>query len=242
METLEQLVEILKSGATAWNAFIYAKRAINTYYYADLRGADLSGADLSRANLSRAYLRRAYLRGADLSGADLSRAYLRGADLRGANLSDADLSDANLSDANLSDADLRRANLSDADLSDANLSGADLSGADLSDADLSDAEADFIMKCLKLPQEIKGLREALVSGKIDGSCYEGDCCCFVGTMEKLAASEQILCPIPRIADSPIERLFTAIKAGDTPRTNQVSAIIVGWIDELLDTFNKIKAM
>ena len=152
METLEQLVEILKSGATAWNAFISAKRAINTYYYADLRGADLSGADLS------------------------------------------------------------------------------------------DAEADFIMKCLKLPQEIKGLREALVSGKIDGSCYEGDCCCFVGTMEKLAASEQILCPIPRIADSPIERLFTAIKAGDTPKTNQVSAIIVGWIDELLDTFNKIKAM
>ena len=177
METLEQLVEILKSGATAWNAFIYAKRAINTYYYADLRGADLSGADLSRANLSRAYLR-----------------------------------------------------------------GADLRGANLSRADLSDAEADFIMKCLKLPQEIKGLREALVSGKIDGSCYEGDCCCFVGTMEKLAASEQILCPIPRIADSPIERLFTAIKAGDTPKTNQVSAIIVGWIDELLDTFNKIKAM
>ncbi len=162
METLEQLVEILKSGATAWNALIAAKRAVNAYYCADL---------------------------------------------------------------------------SDADLRDANLRGADLSGANL-----RGAKADFVMKCLQLPKEITGLREALISGKIDGSCYEGECCCFVGTMEKLAVSDKITCPIQRIADSPIERLFVAIKAGDTPETNQVSAIVVGWIDELLATFETIKTM
>ncbi len=111
METLEQLVEILKSGATAWNALIAAKRAVNAYYCADLSDADL---------------RDANLRGADLSGANLRHANLRHANLSGANLRHANLRDADLRDANLRGADLSGANLSDADLSGAYLLGADL--------------------------------------------------------------------------------------------------------------------
>ena len=97
METLADLVAILKSGYEIWNAFIAKKREENPLYRADLSEANLSDANLSDANLSKADLSEANLSKADLRWADLGRA-----DLSKADLSKADLSDANLSEANLS--------------------------------------------------------------------------------------------------------------------------------------------
>jgi uncharacterized protein YjbI with pentapeptide repeats len=240
-----ELPEGVESGMAMRHALEMATDAHANLSVANLRGADLRGADLSDANLSGADLS-----GADLSGANLSDANLRGADLsvanlRGANLSDANLRGANLRGANLSvanlrGADLRGADLSGADLSDANLSGADLSGADLSGANLSDANlsvirADFFDVLLRAPREIAGLRAALIAGRVDGSTYEGECACLVGTIAHVRGGQYNALGNGLMPDSDrsIERWFMGINRGDTPETNQVSAKTVEWLDEFV---------
>jgi hypothetical protein len=205
-----------------------------------LSGADQSGAYLRGANLSDAYLRGADLSDADLSDADLSGAYLRGANLSDANLSDADLSDANLSGANLSGANLSGANLSGANLSGAYLSGANLSGAYLSGANLSGAylsgfKADLFDVLLRAPNEAQGVRDALIAGRVDGSVYEGECACLVGTIGKVrgVSYDALGSGLKPDAGRDAERWFMAIKRGDTPKNSSVVKITVEWVDEFL---------
>ena len=177
--------------------------------------------------------------GANLTKADLSGAVLSGADLSGANLSGADLSGANLLGANLSSADLCGANLRRANLSGANLSGADLRRADLRGADLIDAnliaiKADVLSILDLCPAEVGGLRDAIASGRIDGSVYAGQCACLIGTIASLKSCEYTSIPGIRPDDArPAERWFLAIRPGDTPDKSQIVAITLGWVDEWL---------
>jgi len=201
---------------------------------ADLSRANLSGADLSDADLSGADLSGAYLSDADLSRADLSRANLSRAYLSRANLSRADLSRANLSRANLSDAYLSRANLSGADLSRANLSDAYLSGADLSDADLDSIKWDFFGRLSVWPNEADALLQAIKDGKINGSTYQGECACFVGTIANIKHCEYTdLNGLKADSSSPTEVFFTTIKEGDTPENNGASKIAAGWVETFI---------
>ncbi|MFK4444666.1 hypothetical protein ABH944_004830 [Caballeronia udeis] len=195
---------------------------------ANLRGAYLSGANLRGAYLSGANLRDADLRDANLRGAYLSGANLRGAYLSGANLRDADLRDADLRDADLSGADLRGAYLSGANLRDADLRDADLRGADL-----LPIKADFIEVISRAPLEVPALIAALKEGRVDGSTYEGPCACLVGTIANTRGIDYRT--IAPDASRPAERLFMNIKKGDTPETNRVSAIALGWAEEWLAT-------
>jgi uncharacterized protein YjbI with pentapeptide repeats len=232
--------------------------------YADLRSADLrsavlSSADLSYADLSSAVLSSAVLSYADLSyavlsSAVLSSAVLSSADLRYADLRSAVLSSAVLSSAVLSSAVLRYADLSSAVLSSAVLSYADLSYADLSSAVLSsavldDIRADFLAEVLKLPNELEFLRNALVTGKVNGSTYnDGECGCLAGTMARAKGLTQysggsITNGLTFKADSgsPRERFFLAIKKGDTPETNAVSQIALDWTNEAIAIRDNIRA-
>ena len=218
--------------------------------YANLRGADLRDANLSGANLSGAYLRGAYLsdanlsgaylsdadlRGANLSYADLRDADLRGADLRGANLRGANLSCANLRGAYLSCANLRGANLSYADLR-----GADLSGANLRGADLTPIREDVWAVLSACPAEVPALRAAIAEGRVDGSTYTGDCACLVGTLANARGCEvDELATVKPNAGRPAEQFFLGIAKGDTPATNQFSAIALGWVDEWLANVGKL---
>jgi hypothetical protein len=161
------------------------------------------------------------------SRANLSEADLSWANLSGANLSEANLSEADLSRANLSWADLSRADLSDADLSDANLSRAYLSWANL-----SIIKNDFWSKLLKLKHEIPAFKEKIKEGKINGSCYEGECCCFVGSFANIRnVNYKSLEGVYPDSRSPTERWFLAFKEGDTPENSQVSKITMEWIEE-----------
>ena len=143
-------------------------------------------------------------------------------------LSDAYLSDADLSDAKLSDAKLSGANLIGADLSDANLSGANLIGANL-----NPIKTDLFDVLLRAKNEVAGLRAALVAGRVDGSTYEGECACLVGTIANVrdVDYQALGNGITPNIDRPIERFFTAIKRGDTPETNSAAKMVVAWIDE-----------
>lgn len=186
---------------------------------ADLRGANLRDADLSYANLR---------------GAILSYANLRGAKLRGAILSYAILSYADLSYAELRDAILSYAKLSYAKLRGAILSGAILRGAKLRGADLTPIRDDLWAVLSATPAEVPALIAALRAGRVDGSTYEGECACLVGTLAN--AREVSYREIESLAPSasrPIERFFLSIKHGDTPETNEFSKIALEWSEEWL---------
>jgi hypothetical protein len=159
------------------------------------------------------------------------RAVASKADLSEADLSFANLSKANLSEANLSEANLSKANLSKANLSEANLSFANLSKADLSKAAFNPIKADFWMVLLSAPFEIVGLRSALIEGRVDGSTYEGDCACLVGTIANVRHADYQQIGIKPDSSRAAERWFMGIKKGDTPETNQISKITVEWLDE-----------
>ena len=103
------------------------------------------------------------------------------------------------------------ADLSGADLSGAYLRGAYLRGADLRDADLRSVKADFFMILAMGHTEVPHLIKALREGRVDGSTYEGECACLVGTLENGGASG-----VPHQSDSPAEQWFWPIRKGTKP--------------------------
>jgi hypothetical protein len=192
---------------------------------------------LSDADLSGADLRNAVLRNADLSGADLRNAVLRNADL-----SDAVLRNADLSGADLRNAVLRNAFLSDAVLRNADLSGADLSGADLRNAFLSDAvlrnadlsvfKHDIWAVLSASPREAEKLLASIKEGRIEGSCYEGECACLVGTIANIAGKHHRELPVLKPdAGRPAETFFLNIHKGDKPSNNQFSKLAAEWVEQ-----------
>jgi len=129
-------------------------------------------------------------------------------------------------------ADLSGADLRGAYLRDAYLSGADLSGADLSGADLSAFRDDIWAVLSSAPVEARVVRSALLEGKIDGSVYEGDCCCLVGTLGKAKGCEYNRIPgLTPDGSRLAEVWFYGIKTGDTPETNPMCKQAYEWVDE-----------
>lgn len=116
----------------------------------------------------------------------------------------------------------------------ANLRYADLRGASLYGANLTPIKSDLWTVLSAAPAEVRELRQALIEGRVDGSCYEGECACLVGTIANIRHTTYRDMPgiIPD-SNRPIERFFLGISKGDTPATNQCSALVVEWIDEWL---------
>ena len=154
-------------------------------------------------------------------------------------LEKATASGSNLSGSNLSGSDLRGSNLSCSDLS-----GSDLSNSDLSGSDLSKQKNDFWEVLLRATHEVSGLRAALVTGKVDGSTYEGACACLVGTIANVRGAtnyRELGNGLKPNSSRPAERWFLAIKRGDTPETSPISKITVEWLDEFVTLLNAAKA-
>jgi uncharacterized protein YjbI with pentapeptide repeats len=181
---------------------------------------ETDGKDGAIANLSGATLPSADLRDANLSDANLSSAYLRGANLRG----------ADLSDANLSDADLRGAKLRDADLRGAKLRGADLRGAKLRGAIgwettewARQAKQQLRYVLFYSRAEVPRLIEKIQTGQIDGTQYEGQCTCLIGSIDNDKAVKQIP-DYEKGLHNPSEQLFWQIKEGDTPENSDFAKL------------------
>ncbi len=202
--------------------------------------AVVRGANLREANLREADLYGANLRGADLYGANLYGADLRGADLREANLREANLRGANLREANLREADLYGANLRGADLRGANLRGANLEKLPVSY--INQASRDMLFIFMHLKKELSGLRKALVEGRVDGTQYEGECACLIGTAANLDGGIEEVCrAIPyydKGTHNPGESWFLNIHKGDTPKTNQFAKHALKLIDQVLGVKKK----
>ena len=179
--------------------------------------------------------KRAYLQGADLRDADL-----QGANLQGANLQGADLQGAYLQGADLQGAYLRRAYLRRADLQRAYLRGAYLQGADLQGAKnipeylINLYKKDLLYVLIHSKYEVPVLKEKLIKGEIDGSQYEGECCCLIGTLAKAdGGMETFVNQIPfyeKGLENYSEQLFWQIKKGDTAENNQFVKIALDTIE------------
>ncbi len=148
---------------------------------------------------------------------------------------DARAKGADLKGANLKGANLRGANLRGADLEGADLEGADLGGADLTKASLTGIKQDFFARLTLAKEEVAGLYDYLMRGKIDGAVYEGGCACFCGTIANIRNEDyrSMGIDLRPDANSPTEKWFLAILKGDTPVNNQVSAITAEWLREFM---------
>jgi hypothetical protein len=142
----------------------------------------------------------------------------------------ANLGGAYLGGANLRDADLRGANLGGA-----NLGGANLRGANLGGADLRAFRADIFDILLRAPKEVPGLLTSLRAGKVDGSVYEGECACLVGTIANVRGVNyhDLGAGIEPDSGRPAEQWFMSIRKGDTPENSSVAKITEEWIEEFL---------
>jgi len=203
---------------------------------ANLAGASLAGANLEGASLEGANLGRASLEGANLAGASLAGANLEGASLEGANLGRASLEGASLEGASLEGANLGRASLEGASLAGASLAGANLGrasleGASLEGANLATQRADLRVVLDAAPREVAGLLAALKEGRVDGSVYEGECACLVGTIAKVRGCNYRDLGIRPDSGRPAEQWFMLIRPGHTPEKSAVTRLTVQWVEE-----------
>ena len=91
---------------------------------------------------------------------------------------------------------------------------ANLSGANLSDANLRLFKADMWMTLIQNRAEVSALIAALREGRVDGSHYQGDCACLVGTIAN--AKSVVYETIEHNSNNPAERWFMMISKGDKP--------------------------
>ena len=146
-----------------------------------------------------------------------------------------------LQDAVLQGAVLRGAVLRGADLRDADLRGAVLRGVDfdkLPQDYINQCSRDmlFIFQCLK--SELPAFRDKLIAGKINGSQYQGECACLVGTMANLKNTDvdKVCSAIPfyeKGTHNMGESWFLAIKKGDTPENSGFSKHVLALVDMVL---------
>ena len=216
----DTLIQWVKEGAYLRGAYLEG---------ANLRGADLEGANLRGANLEGANLRGADFRYAYLRGANLEGAYLRGANLRGANLRGADLEGAYLEGANLRGADLEGANLEGANLRGANLRGA-RNWQETSRANMCRQNLLYIFNYL--PNEVEWLKDKLLKWEIDGTQYEWECCCLIGSLWNDEACN-IIPFYKKWLHNYWEQLFYQIRQWDTPETNEFSKLALEMCDLFL---------
>jgi hypothetical protein len=172
------------------------------------------------------------------SSADLRYADLSSADLRYADLSSADLRYANLHSADLSSADLRYANLHSADLSSADLRYANLHYAkNLPQSYINQCSRDMLFIFQSLKGELPFLRDKLIKGEVDGTQYEGDCACLIGSLGNADGGVDKVCQTIPYYDKGLhnfgEQWFYQIKKGDTPKNNEFSAHVLKLLDQVL---------
>ena len=235
--------ETLRRAVLVWANLEWANLVWANLVWANLRRANLEWANLVWAVLEWAVLVWANLEWANLVWAVLEWANLVWANLRRANLECADLVWANLVWANLVWANLVWAVLEWAVLVWANLEWANLVWAVLEWANLvwanlvwaKNIPESYTKLCIKdmiyvmqaCIQEVPYLRQSILEGRINGTQYNWECCCLIGS---LSASKKIstddLCSVIPYYDKWLhnywEQWFYQIREGDTPENSYFS--------------------
>jgi hypothetical protein len=130
-------------------------------------------------------------------------------------------------------------------LQDAVLRGADLRGAvlrgikgDLPQAYVNEASREMLFIFEHLKSELPYLREKLVAGEVDGTQYEGDCACLIGSLGQGTSEgvDQVCEAIPyyeKGLHNISEQWFWNIREGDTPESSPFAKQALKLIDDVL---------
>jgi hypothetical protein len=94
----------------------------------------------------------------------------------------------------------------------------------------------FILSHLK--SEVPYLKEKLISGQVDGTQYEGECACLVGSLGKTKGVNAVCSSIPFYSKGLHnlgEQFFWQIRKGDTPENSEFSKVAVELCDIVLNS-------
>lgn len=130
--------------------------------------------------------------------------------------------------------------------------GADLRGANLEGAYLRGSQKEQIPKvwmnaCSRdmlfvfehLKNELPYLREKLIKGQVDGTQYEGECACLIGSLGRgqMDCINKVASAIPYYEiglHNPGEQWFWNIHKGDTPENSFFAKHVLKLIDSIMD--------
>lgn len=102
----------------------------------------------------------------------------------------------------------------------------------LKGADLKGPKEDFWKVLDTAPNEVSGLRQAMLDGKIDGSQYTGECACLVGTIANVRKCD--VNALEKNSERPSERWFMMFEPGHTPKNHAGMKVTLGWLDEWIE--------
>jgi hypothetical protein len=103
-------------------------------------------------------------------------------------------------------------------------------GVELGDS--NEIRDDFFNVLSVVKNEIPFLVQSLNGGKVDGSVYEGECACLVGTIAKAKnCNYKTIEGLKPDSDRPAEQWFMSIYPGDTPKNSPVVKKTMEWIEE-----------
>ena len=111
-----------------------------------------------------------------------------------------------------------------------------MTGCDLRECDLTVIRDDVRAVLSSAPADVPALRNAIMTGQVDGSSYDDGCGhgCLVGTIAiARGCRHDNIAGLPADSSRPAERFFLAIQLGDTPENSQFSAIVLEWVDQFL---------
>ena len=144
-------------------------------------------------------------------------------------------------------ADLTGAEFSQIALTDCDFTGADVRGAefastiflntDLRLANLKPIKDDVFAILDTAHNEVRGLRQKLVDGQVEGWIYEGPCACLLGTIANLRRTNYTKLGWTPDGSRPAESWFWNIREGDKPDNNHIAEITLEWLDEYIALHN-----
>ncbi len=174
------------------------------------------------------------LQAEDLEALDLRNVRANRADFRSACLRNVDFS-STFSDG------LSGTNFEEADVTGMVVVGRDLKSARLSYEQLLTmnwdvVHADVVDILSRAAHEVPGLLAALHAGTVNGTAYEGECACLVGTIAKLRGvhyRDLRNVGIKENSSRPAERFFLAVRKGDTPASNVYARLAATWLEAFI---------
>jgi len=86
--------------------------------------------------------------------------------------------------------------------------------------------------------EVPELYKALWDGKIDGSQYEGECACLVGTIANVRKTHfKSLGDLKPNSERLSEKWFLGIRKGDFPQNSEVAKLTGEWLEKYMEMNN-----
>ena len=197
----------------------------------EFNGSEFNQSEFNRSKFNDSNFNQSEFNGSEFNGSEFNRSKF--------NQSKFNQSEFNQSEFNRSE--FNRSKFNQSKFNQSNFNQSEFNDSELDDITFNSlknlitterTKIDFFGRMLILKNEVKYLKEKLISGEIDGTSYDGYCACFIGTCannKKIKYNE--ITGIKLDAYSPTEIWFFQIKKGDNPENSKFAKLTLDWIEE-----------